>query len=25
MKDPRIEGIITNRPDLALKLRKARS
>jgi len=25
MKDARIEGIITNRPDLALKLRKARS
>jgi hypothetical protein len=25
MKDTRIEGIITNRPDLALKLRKARS
>jgi glycerophosphoryl diester phosphodiesterase len=24
MKDARIEGIITNRPDLALKLRKAR-
>jgi glycerophosphoryl diester phosphodiesterase len=25
MKDDRIKGIITNRPDLALKLRKARS
>lgn len=25
MKDARIEGIITNRPELALKLRKARS
>jgi glycerophosphoryl diester phosphodiesterase len=25
LKDPRIEGIITNRPDLALKLRRARS
>jgi glycerophosphoryl diester phosphodiesterase len=25
MQDARIEGIITNRPDLALKLRKARS
>jgi glycerophosphoryl diester phosphodiesterase len=25
MKDARIEGIITNRPDVALKLRKARS
>jgi glycerophosphoryl diester phosphodiesterase len=25
MRDRRIEGLITNRPDLALKLRRARS